>query len=225
MKKVLSLVLALTMVFAFTLTFTGCGGSDSEEGSGDAAFKAGFICLHDENSTYDKNFIDAANKACEELGIRCINLVPEREDIPRMTRVARAHKIMKDNPGKQCYYISIHINAAGHGDKWYGASGFAVYVSKNASDKSKELAKNIYDTAYDFGLYGNRSIPKEHYWQANYDVIYYTKCPAILTENLFQDNRAEVEYLKSEKGKEAICNYHLIGICKTIGIPYGLVIA
>ena len=164
-------------------------------------------------------------KACEELGIRCINLVPEREDIPRMTRVARAHKIMKDNPGKQCYYISIHINAAGHGDKWYGASGFAVYVSKNASDKSKELAKNIYDTAYDFGLYGNRSIPKEHYWQANYDVIYYTKCPAILTENLFQDNRVEVEYLKSEKGKEAICNYHLIGICKTIGIPYGLVIA
>ena len=82
MKKVLSLVLALTMVFAFTLTFTGCGGSDSEEGSGDAAFKAGFICLHDENSTYDKNFIDAANKACEELGIEAVikTNVPEGQE-------------------------------------------------------------------------------------------------------------------------------------------------
>ena len=73
MKKVLSLVLALTMVFAFTLTFTGCGGSDSgDEGNSDSAMKAGFICLHDENSTYDKNFIDAANAACEELGIEAI---------------------------------------------------------------------------------------------------------------------------------------------------------
>ena len=82
MKKVLSLVLALTMVFAFTLTFTGCGGSDSEEGSGDAAFKAGFICPHDENSTYDKNFIDAANAACEELGVEAIikTNVPEGQE-------------------------------------------------------------------------------------------------------------------------------------------------
>ena len=80
MKKVLSLVLALTMVFAFTLTFTGCGGSD--EGTDDTAFKAGFICLHDENSTYDKNFIDAANAACEELGVEAIikTNVPEGQE-------------------------------------------------------------------------------------------------------------------------------------------------
>ena len=81
MKKVLSLVLALTMVFAFTLTFTGCGGSD-DEGNSDSAMKAGFICLHDENSTYDKNFIDAANAACEELGVEAIikTNIPEGQE-------------------------------------------------------------------------------------------------------------------------------------------------
>ena len=163
--------------------------------------------------------------ACSDLGLQCINLVPEKEDITRMTRVDRANKIVKNNPSKQCYYISIHINAAGGDIKWHGATGFSVYVSRGASAKSKTLAKNIYDTAYDFGLQGNRSIPKEHYWQANYDVIYYTKCPAILTENLFMDNRVEVEYLKSEVGKETICNYHLVGICKTLEIPYSLIIA
>ena len=32
-------------------------------------FKIGFICLHDEKSTYDKNFLDAANKAIAALGL------------------------------------------------------------------------------------------------------------------------------------------------------------
>ena len=57
-KKVLAIVLALVMVFGLSVTLTGCGGG-SEDG-----YKVGFICLHDENSTYDKNFLDAANAAC-----------------------------------------------------------------------------------------------------------------------------------------------------------------
>jgi len=46
------------------------------------AFKAGFICLHDENSTYDLNFINAAKAACEKLGIDYIlkTNVPEGQE-------------------------------------------------------------------------------------------------------------------------------------------------
>ena len=69
MKKmrILALLLALCMVFAFA----GCGNKDAEapkEADG-KDIKVGFIFLHDENSTYDKNFIDAANAAKEELGL------------------------------------------------------------------------------------------------------------------------------------------------------------
>ena len=76
-KKVLSLVLALMMIFAFSATLTGCG---SDSGSSD--FKVGFICLHDENSTYDKNFIDAANAACDELGVEAVikTNIPEGQE-------------------------------------------------------------------------------------------------------------------------------------------------
>ena len=72
--KVLALVLALSMVMAFA----ACGGNTTEETTaadettpaGEVTeVKVGFIFLHDENSTYDKNFIDAAKAACEELGI------------------------------------------------------------------------------------------------------------------------------------------------------------
>ncbi|MBQ4630897.1 MAG: BMP family ABC transporter substrate-binding protein [Clostridia bacterium] len=58
MKKLLALLLCLVMV----IPFAGC--SEEEEG-----FKVGFIFLHDENSTYDKNFIDAAKAATEKLGL------------------------------------------------------------------------------------------------------------------------------------------------------------
>lgn len=66
MKKVLALLLAAMMVFAFA----GCTKTDEtavEETTSDV--KIGFIFLHDENSTYDKNFMDAANAAKEALGL------------------------------------------------------------------------------------------------------------------------------------------------------------
>lgn len=112
--------------------------------------------------------------------------------------------------GKEhCVYVSIHVNAAGSDDQWHDARGFAVYVSRSCSAASKRLAKVICDLAINRGLRGNRSVPKEHYWQADFYVIKNTSCPAILTENLFQDNHADVEFLSSQKGKEAIASLHL----------------
>ena len=64
---------------AVALVLAGCasgGGSStssdssaSDSSSSAASIKPGFITLHDENSTYDLNFINAAKEACQELGI------------------------------------------------------------------------------------------------------------------------------------------------------------
>jgi basic membrane protein A len=59
MKKILAMVLALVMALALV----ACGGGNKSD------FKVGFITLHDENSTYDLNFINAAKAACEKLGV------------------------------------------------------------------------------------------------------------------------------------------------------------
>ena len=164
-------------------------------------------------------------KAFEELGYECVIIVPEDEDIPLMERCRRANKIIAENPDAQCLFISVHINAAGSGSEWRDASGVSVYVSKSASDKSKKLAQCIYGAAEKLGLKGNRSVPKERYWQANFTVITRTNCPAVLTENMFQDNKKDVEFLLSEKGKETIVNMHVAGICEFLGHPYGLITA
>ncbi len=63
MKKVLSLVLAVLMLVSVTAVFASCSDSNAD-------FKVGFIFLHDENSTYDKNFIDAADAAAAALGLK-----------------------------------------------------------------------------------------------------------------------------------------------------------
>ena len=50
--------------------------------------------------------------------------------------------------------------------------------------------------------------------EKNFTVIYKANCPAVLTENLFMDNKEECEYLLSEEGKQAIVNLHVDGILK-----------
>lgn len=79
--KILALCLALVMVVA---CFTACGDKTPEdEGAKEAAaVKVGFIFLHDEQSTYDKNFMDAAKKACEEMGVEYAQKtqIPESKD-------------------------------------------------------------------------------------------------------------------------------------------------
>ena len=63
MKKFLALLLALVMA----LSLFACGKKDNDADK--AKVKVGFITLHDENSTYDLNFINAAKEAIKNLGL------------------------------------------------------------------------------------------------------------------------------------------------------------
>ncbi len=67
MKKILAILLSVVLV-AGIFCLVGCNTKEPEADPVDTNFKVGFICLHDENSTYDKNFIEAAKEACKNLG-------------------------------------------------------------------------------------------------------------------------------------------------------------
>ena len=75
MKKILSLLLALTMIFALAAVSAPAAFAETP-------VKVGFIFLHDEQSTYDLNFMKAAQAACEKLNIPYINKVgiPEGQE-------------------------------------------------------------------------------------------------------------------------------------------------
>jgi N-acetylmuramoyl-L-alanine amidase len=56
--------------------------------------------------------------------------------------------------------------------------------------------------------------------ESNFTILYRSKCPACLTENLFQDNREDVDFLLSERGRAAIVRLHVEGI-KAYVAKYG----
>ena len=79
-KKLIALMLCLSMVMIPMLASCG-GGSDSGSADGDA-MKVGLICLHDENSTYDLNFLNAFQESCDKLGVEAVikKNVPEGQE-------------------------------------------------------------------------------------------------------------------------------------------------
>lgn len=162
---------------------------------------------------------EIAQRVSRELSLRGINallLVPETTDTPLKERVRKANAWAKKLGSKNVVLVSIHNNAAGADGKWHTASGFSVFISKNASANSKRLAQIFTENATEMGLMGNRSVPTEKYWVQSLAMTRDTICPAVLTENLFQDNKEEVRFLLSEDGKKVITNLHVNSIIQYI---------
>lgn len=167
--------------------------------------------------SYTREIASLLVQKLKEKGVTAIRLTPEETDVPLSTRISRVNKLCKIYGPQNCCVISIHLDAAPPNDgKWHNARGFSVRVAKNASSKSKKLAKLLYEQAEALNLKGNRSVPPEKYWVQNLAICRDTNCAAVLTENLFQDNKEDVAFLLSKEGKDAIVQLHLNGIIKYI---------
>lgn len=76
-KKIVALVLVIALAASLAVALAACDdqGTQSVTSFSPIAkedIKFGLICLHDENSTYDKNFIDAAREACDDMGVELV---------------------------------------------------------------------------------------------------------------------------------------------------------
>lgn len=139
-------------------------------------------------------------------------IVDEDEDVPLAERVRRVNSVCRRYGAQDVMLVSVHCNAAGADGKWHNARGFSAHVSLNASDKSKRLAKCLWQRAIEYGLRGNRCVPPEMYIRQNLYILRNTACPAVLTENMFQDNDEDVEFLLSQQGHDKIVLAHLRAI-------------
>ena len=111
MKKIVALLMALCMVFALCACGQSAAPAATEAPAADAAateapaadataasdMKVGFIFLHDENSTYDLNFMNGAKEACANLGLSDDQVI-FRTNIPE---------------GQECYDAAAELADAG----------------------------------------------------------------------------------------------------------------
>ena len=162
--------------------------------------------------SYTREIARRIVQALTAEGFDAERIVTEEEDISLKERCRRVNAVCRSLGSKNVLLVSVHNNAAGSGGQWLSARGFSAHVSLNASDRSKRLAKCLWQAALDNGLIGNRSVPAEMYLTQNLAMCRDTLCAAVLTENLFQDNREDVAFLLSEEGKQAVTAAHVQGI-------------
>lgn len=158
---------------------------------------------------YTREIATALLARLKDAGFDAERIVTEDTDISLQERVRRVNAVCKKYGAGNVVLVSIHNNAAGGGGgKWKTATGWSGWVYTKASARSRMLAQLLYAEAEKRGLKGNRCVPKEKYWTANFYILKHTACPAVLTENLFQDNRQEVDFLLSPEGRGQIISLH-----------------
>lgn len=161
--------------------------------------------------TYTREIADMVVTDLHKRGIDAERIVKEDTDVSLSERCKRANSIYKKT-GKKAILLSIHCNAAGSGVSWMPAHGWSVFVSNNASNSSRDLAICMAKVAIKKGCYVRQPMPEQKFWIQNVAICRDTNCPAVLTENFFQDNREDVEFLLSPEGKQMVTQIHLEGI-------------
>lgn len=166
---------------------------------------------------FSRDIVKRVREKLEALGINYRVIVPEVDvDVALSKRAARANAFCDEYGKDNCLFISVHANAAGNGSKWMNGRGWSVYTTKGQT-KSDEYATVFYEEAekllptYGMTLRKDMTDGDPDY-EENFTVLFKTKCPAVLTENLFQDNLTDATFLMSDEGREVIAKIHVNAI-------------
>lgn len=159
---------------------------------------------------------EVARMVCDLLqaeGYDASLLVPEEKDIALATRCARANKFDKRNT----ILVSIHNNAAGHGDKWMKARGWCIFTTRGITE-ADILAEYIWREAVkefkaplSVRTYSMNQ-PYGYDWENDFYIIKKSYCPAVLVENFFMDNHDDCNYLKTNLAKATCAEVIVAGV-------------
>lgn len=169
---------------------------------------------------YSRKVCKAVQEELLSRGVDCV-IDYEDDDMPGLTssqELVRRVQIVNEMAKKtNCLYVSIHVNASAK-NGWDKATGFSIYTSPGET-KSDALATDIFDAAAGVLKPLGKSLRKDMSdgdpdYEENFYVLRKTICPAVLTENFFQNTKNDVEWLESEEGFKTVVTYHVKGIFK-----------
>lgn len=166
---------------------------------------------------YAREIASEIERELKTKGFDAECIVRETVDVPLAERARRVNEICARYGTSKVILISVHCNAAGNG-QWMQARGWSAYTSKGET-KADKLADFLYEAAGKYFI--GQKIRTDYSdgdpdWEENFYILSKTKCPAVLTENFFQDNKDDVAFLLSKAGRQAIVNCHVDGIINYI---------
>ena len=177
---------------------------------------------------FARRVVKTAIPKLKKLGYNVIELVPEEKDISLSERVKRINNYVKKYGSNNCIMISTHVNAAGNSDKWLSARGWSIWTTKGENNSDK-LATCLYEAAKEnigkdkkyTDQFKNEKTQKpirtdfsdgDADYESNFAIIKGSNCPAVLVENMFQDNKDDVKYIESWNGFIKIVNTLVDGV-------------
>lgn len=150
-------------------------------------------------------------------------LVTEDYDVSLKERVRRINKVCSQYGAGNVLVVSVHCNAAGNGSQWMNGRGWEAYSTKGQNN-SDILAECLYNRAEE-NFKGMKirtdKTDGDKDKEANFYIIKYANCPAVLTENFFMDNKEDMEYMLSDVGRHQIARTHAEGIMDYIILKKG----
>lgn len=163
---------------------------------------------------WNRQVCDLVAESLRHGGVDCELVVTETNDISLRNRVNRVNTICNRVGASNVLYVSVHSNAAGNGKTWQKAQGWSAYTTKGHT-RSDELAECMYD-AFE-SAFPDRKMRKDlsdgdRDWEENFYIIAKTKCPAVLLENFFYDNREECAWLLSPITRKRVANAIVQGL-------------
>lgn len=167
---------------------------------------------------WNRQVADLILEGLLSAGVDASLVVTETNDVSLRNRVNRVNTICNRLGASNVLLVSIHANAAGNGSAWMNAKGWSCYTSKGKT-KSDQVAECLYDAFEE--EFQDRKIRKDmsdgdRDWEENFYVLQKSKCPAVLLENFFYDNREECAWMLQEETKRRIASAAVKGIIKYI---------
>ena len=167
---------------------------------------------------WNRQVADLILEGLVSAGIDASLVVTETNDVSLRNRVNRVNTICNRLGASNVLLVSIHANAAGNGSAWMNANGWSCYTSRGKT-KSDQVAECLYDAFEE--EFQDRKIRKDmsdgdRDWEENFYVLEKSKCPAVLLENFFYDNREECAWMLQEETKRRIASAAVKGIIKYI---------
>ena len=153
---------------------------------------------------WNRLIVEGIKEALKSAGVKFDDIVNSQKDIPLKNRVDRANRLAAEAGPGNTLFISVHANAG-------GGNGYEVYTSKGESDSDKIASNFMEFMAEAFPSHRGRKdttdgdIDKE----ANFYVLKYTICPAILTESFFMDNYEEAQEMTTPEAIKKVVQAHL----------------
>ena len=167
---------------------------------------------------WNRQVADLILEGLVSAGVDASLVVTETNDVTLRNRVNRVNTICNRLGASNVLLVSVHANAAGNGSAWMNAKGWSCYTSRGKT-KSDQVAECLYD-AFE-AEFQDRKIRKDmsdgdRDWEENFYVLQKSKCPAVLLENFFYDNREECAWMLQEETKKRIASAAVKGIIKYI---------